>query len=50
MEWVVVVAIVALLVSVAIFLRQARASRCPHCGKWIRVAQRYCPHCGEDLD
>ena len=50
MEWVVVIAIIALLVCVAIFLRQARASRCPRCGKWIRVAQRYCPHSGEDLD
>ena len=25
------------------------ASRCPHCGKWLREAQRWCPRCGTEL-
>jgi predicted amidophosphoribosyltransferase len=49
MDPVVGVALVALLVCVAIFVRQALASRCPHCGKWLREAQRWCPRCGTEL-
>jgi predicted amidophosphoribosyltransferase len=46
---IVAAAVLALVVCAGIFVRQALASRCPHCGKWIRVAQRYCPRCGAEL-
>jgi predicted amidophosphoribosyltransferase len=44
-----VAAVVALLICVGIFIRAALSQRCPHCGKWMRVAQRYCPRCGAEL-
>ncbi|MGH2492197.1 MAG: zinc ribbon domain-containing protein [Candidatus Limnocylindria bacterium] len=49
MDPIVTVAVLALVVCAVIFIRQVLASRCPHCGKWIRVAQRYCPRCGAEL-
>ena len=50
MDWLVVVAPIALVICIAIFLRAFRRAHCPYCGKWVRVAQRYCPHCGEEIE
>ncbi|HEV8654064.1 MAG TPA: LITAF-like zinc ribbon domain-containing protein [Candidatus Limnocylindria bacterium] len=49
MDPVIGVSVVALLICVAIFIRAFIGAHCPHCGKWLRVAQRYCPRCGTEL-
>jgi hypothetical protein len=48
-EPVLAIAVLVLVVCAGIFVREGLRMRCPHCGKWLRIPQRYCPGCGAEL-